>query len=92
MLTNAALNYALIFGKLGAPAMGLRGAAIATTIAAWVNVVVLYAAAFLRRTLLRTDVRRLFDWDAPFLRRFLYVSLPALVNEGMWAVGTRATT
>lgn len=88
VLTNAVLNYALIFGKLGAPAMGLRGAAIATTIAAWVNVVVLYAAAFLRRTLLRTDVRRLFDWDAPFLRRFLYVSLPALVNEGMWAVGT----
>ena len=45
VLTNALLNYALIFGRFGAPAMGLRGAAIATAIAAWVNVAVLYGAA-----------------------------------------------
>ena len=88
VLTNALLNYALIFGRFGAPAMGLRGAAIATAIAAWVNVVVLYGAALGRRTMLRMPPRRMFAWDGAFLRHFLAISLPALVNEGMWALGT----
>ena len=88
VLTNALLNYALIFGRFGAPAMGLRGAAIATAIAAWVNVAVLYGAALGRRTMLRMPPRRMFAWDGAFLRHFLAISLPALVNEGMWALGT----
>ena len=32
ILTNTVLNYAFIFGKLGCPAMGVKGAALATVI------------------------------------------------------------
>ena len=34
---NTGLNYILIFGRLGLPSMGARGAAIATVISQWVN-------------------------------------------------------
>ena len=37
ILTNTVLNYAFIFGKLGCPAMGVRGAALATVISAAVS-------------------------------------------------------
>ncbi len=42
-LVNVALNWVLIFGHLGAPAMGLVGAGIATTITRWIMFAVLTA-------------------------------------------------
>jgi putative MATE family efflux protein len=39
---NAFLNYMLIFGNFGAPAMGIEGAAVATVIAYFFNVVAYY--------------------------------------------------
>ena len=39
---NALLNYGLIFGKFGLPAMGVSGAAIATCISAWVGPVIVH--------------------------------------------------
>ncbi|MGH7725082.1 MAG: MATE family efflux transporter [Candidatus Eiseniibacteriota bacterium] len=37
MLANVALNWVLIYGKLGAPAMGVAGAALASTISSWIG-------------------------------------------------------
>ncbi|MFO7286195.1 MAG: MATE family efflux transporter [Gammaproteobacteria bacterium] len=54
-LVNAALNYAMIFGKLGFPAMGVFGSAWATLISRWLMAVMLLAlgwphlGAYLRR-------------------------------------------
>ena len=45
---NVVLNYVLIFGKLGAPALGVYGAGIATTIATGVGTVI-YLTLALRR-------------------------------------------
>jgi MATE family multidrug resistance protein len=44
MVTNIVLNWVLIYGKLGLPAMGVNGAALASTLASWIGLaVVLWA-------------------------------------------------
>jgi MATE family multidrug resistance protein len=42
-LVNLALNWVLVFGNLGAPAMGAVGSALSTTIGRWVMVILLFA-------------------------------------------------
>jgi MATE family multidrug resistance protein len=41
---NIVLDYALVFGRLGLPAWGIRGAAVATSVAEWLGALVLVAA------------------------------------------------
>ncbi|MFW6255163.1 MAG: MATE family efflux transporter, partial [Chitinivibrionales bacterium] len=49
MVCNVGINYILIFGKLGFPAMGIRGAAYGTIISGTIGVVVL-CIAYLRES------------------------------------------
>ena len=46
LVTNVTLNYALIYGKFGAPAMGIKGAAIATLISRLVELMVVAVYVF----------------------------------------------
>ncbi len=55
-VVNAVLNWILIFGHLGAPALGVRGSALSTSVARWV--MFLYMLAASRR------------WWAPYLRQW----------------------
>jgi MATE family multidrug resistance protein len=47
-LANIVLNWMLIFGRLGAPALGVAGAAWATSASRWLMVIVLFAVAWRR--------------------------------------------
>ena len=83
---NTGLNYILIFGKLGLPAMGARGAAMATVISQWVN--------FLLMLLMRSRTHSIsaqpgekvrpggFNWS-----QYFSMLLPILVCEVVWSLG-----
>jgi MATE family multidrug resistance protein len=93
-LVNVAVNWVLIFGNLGAPELGVAGAAVATALSRWTLLLVLLAAA---RPQLRA-VWRGFDraaGDVAAHRRMLAIGLPigAQVALEMWvfvAVGLLA--
>ena len=85
---NVFLNWALIFGHLGFPALGLRGAAIASAIGITVQALFVLAAFLFGKNPYRGPVRELFAFDRDFCRRHLRVSTPVLLNEALWALGT----
>ena len=90
LVTNVILNYCLIFGHLGFPAMGVKGAALATVIARIVEFVLLvgYIYFIKKDYLLKFNLSDFKSIDKLFLNTFISKSLPILLNDSLWAVGT----
>lgn len=92
MITNILLNAVFIFGMFGLEPMGIRGAALATLIARILEFgIVLIYAKFINRKV-RFHIRDLFPHDKLLLRDFIYYSLPVIINEFIWGVGTSTNT
>ena len=87
VVTNIVLNWVLIFGKLGAPAMGVRGAATATLISQAVNCLVILAAARRSGHAYLLAIRRHFRWTATFVKAYLKKCFPILCNEVLIGLG-----
>jgi putative MATE family efflux protein len=79
-LVNVGLNYVLIFGKLGFPAMGVGGAALASTLSATLAAVVILVF------MLRTSVRKRFrvlcrtNFHTELIRPFIRLGWPPAVQ------------
>ncbi len=85
---NTILNYILIYGKLGFPAMGIRGAAIATLTSAIVQSVLLFIVLRTSKDIFADKIKSFFSLSKDFFKRFSLVCLPVVFNEVAWAIGT----
>ena len=86
VVTNIALNALLIYGLCGFPRLGVAGAAIATVMASVVDACVIHAIGILKRTMLCASPSQLFHIDGGFVKRYLAIGAPAMVNETIWAL------
>ncbi len=85
--SNILLNWILIFGNLGAPALGVRGAALATVLAQAVNICVVWVLALRSRHPYLAAVSRHFRWNAAFIRVYLKKCFPIILNEVLIGLG-----
>lgn len=74
---NLGLAWALIYGKLGLPALGLVGAGVAASIARILGSSTLVAILVGRRARVRVEAGRLWKPDLGLMRRILNVGVPA---------------
>ncbi len=87
VFTNVFLNRVLIYGHLGLPAMGVRGAALATVCAAGVNLALIFIGCLFVKYPYIFRIRDHFRWAGEKVRLFMRRSYPIILNEIFIGVG-----
>ncbi len=87
IILNTFLNWVLIYGHLGAPALGVRGAAIATVIARFVEFSIMIVIIYKQRGVAAAKFSELIDVNKAFINRYMTTVLPVIGNELVWAIG-----
>ena len=86
---NLALNYVLIFGKFGAPQMGVAGAAIATVVSRFIEctILVLYTQLTRHTNAFIIGAYKSFKVPMSIVKGFVAKGLPLMANETLFAAG-----
>lgn len=87
LLVNVVLNAVLIFGLLGAPKMGIRGAALATLIARIVEFIIVVGIVYTKIDILKLKFKDMFELPESLSATLNKVTLPIFLNEACWAFG-----
>ena len=88
-LVNLVGNYVLIFGHFGAPAMGVRGAALATVISRFVELAIVAGWTHCNtvKNPFIAGAYRSFYLPGKLLKLIVLKGMPLLVNEALWSSG-----
>lgn len=87
LVCNTILNYVLIFGTFGFPALGLKGAGIATMIARLIELCVVMTYVYRYEKNLQLRIHKLRYLDKDMLHLFFQKCGPVCANEAMWSLG-----
>ena len=86
LFVNIGLNYVLIFGKLGFPALGVRGAALATLTTRIVEMLIVCVYTFGIQKKLEIRPSDLLHVDRTLTRDYMRYGLPVGLTDMQWAL------
>jgi putative MATE family efflux protein len=87
VVINIALNYVLIFGKLGLPALGVAGAALGTTIARYIECGLILLYTYAKQLPSAAPLRYLLQVENGFFKRVMRTAWPVILHEFTWVLG-----
>ncbi len=89
VLVNLMLNYILIFGKFGAPALGVEGAAIATTVSRFVELGIVAGWTHRHKAAhpFIEGAYRSLKIPGDLAIKILITGAPLMLNETLWSFG-----
>ncbi|NLB29364.1 MAG: MATE family efflux transporter [Clostridiales bacterium] len=88
MLSNVFFNWVFIFGRLGAPALGVEGAALGTLLARVLELLIVVCyLVFYRKKPFKLELRYILRPGATIFRDYLKYSAPVMLNETLWGLG-----
>ncbi len=86
-ILNVTLNYGLVYGKFGLPALGIGGSGLATSISETLAVLILFAGTFYKGRIHDFSLFRFRKFDVPLLKQMSNIAVP-LMLQTMAAVGS----
>lgn len=87
-IVNVALNYGLITGNWGMPALGIAGAAWATLAARVIQLLIVLGWIYAKQHGLALNSKQfLLGFNREYIARYLAFALPLVANYGIWALG-----
>lgn len=81
VVSNIFFNWVFIYGNLGVSSMGVRGAALATTIAAIINALIIFIAGGLTKYPYLFMFKQHFKWKRDFTKVYFKKCFPIICNE-----------
>lgn len=92
LVINICLNYCLIYGNLGFPELGVRGAAIATLVSRCVELLIVIHYLKYKEHKLNLTLTKLLHIDISYMRDYARVSSPVLINQALWGLAQMVQT
>lgn len=92
VIVNLVFNYILIFGKFGAPALGVVGAAVATVISRYVElaIVLIWTHTHREKNKFVVGLYKGFYIPGGITKSIIKKGTPLLLNEALWSFGMAA--